>query len=100
MPTDLLGRMGREVHHGQKRKPSPTGRIHCRRPYFSFELFACNQTADHTSFWGRSPHLEEARSAFWKGERAYEGRGIERGTQNADRKANWKGTALFNGLPS
>src|ERR1700691_2855147 len=50
-------------------------------------------------FWGRSPHLAEARSGFWKGERASEGRGcFERGTLNADRKANRKGAALFNGL--
>jgi hypothetical protein len=25
---------------------------------------------------------------------------LERGTLNADRKANWKGAALFNGIPS
>ena len=50
---------------------------------------------------GRSPHLAEARSGFWKGERASEGRGcFERGTLNADREANRKGAALFNGLPS
>jgi hypothetical protein len=49
--------------------------------------------------WGRSPHLKEAHSGFWKGERASEGRGcFERGTLNADRKANQKGAALFNGL--
>ena len=36
----------------------------------------------------RSPHPAEARSGFWKGERASEGRGcLERGTLNADRKA-------------
>src|SRR5580704_4086278 len=41
----------------------------------------------------------EARSGFWEGERASEGRGcLERGTLNADRKANRKGAALFNGL--
>jgi hypothetical protein len=51
--------------------------------------------------WGRSPHLAEARSGFWKGERASEGRGcFERGTLNADTKANRKGAALFNGLSS
>src|ERR1700733_13333061 len=56
---------------------------------------------DPDSLWGRSPHLAEARSGFWKGERASEGRGcIERGTLNADRKANRKGAALFNGLSS
>jgi hypothetical protein len=50
---------------------------------------------------GRSPHLAEARSGFWKGERASEGRGcFERGTLNADRKANRKGAALFNGHSS
>src|SRR6195952_5604164 len=42
--------------------------------------------------WGRSPHLAEARSGFREGERASEGRGcLERGTLNADRKANRKG---------
>src|ERR1700692_989191 len=36
---------------------------------------------DPDSLWGRSPHLAEARSGFWKGERASEGRGcFERGT--------------------
>src|ERR1700733_11765885 len=46
----------------------------------------------------RSLHLAEARSGFWEGERASEGRGcLERGTLNADRKANRKGAALFNG---
>src|SRR6202046_1030216 len=56
---------------------------------------------DPDSLWGRSPHLAEARSGFWKGERASEGRGcFERGTLNADRKANRKGAALFNGLSS
>ena len=41
----------------------------------------------------------EARSGFLEGERASEGRGcFERGTLNADRKANRKGAALFNGL--
>jgi hypothetical protein len=46
---------------------------------------------DPDSLWGRSPHLAEARSGFWKGERASEGRGFfERGTLNADRKANRK----------
>src|SRR5580692_4695872 len=55
---------------------------------------------DPDSLWGRSPHLAEARSGFWKGERASEGRGcFERGTLNADRKANRKGASLFNGLP-
>ena len=67
-----------------------TGRIHCRRPYSRNKLFACNRVADHTlpngcavathslgdwigsaegdpsSPWGRSPHLAEARSGFWK----------------------------------
>jgi hypothetical protein len=38
----------------------------------------------------RSPHLAEARSGFWEAERASEGRGcFERGTLNADSKANW-----------
>ena len=47
---------------------------------------------DPNSLWGRSPHLAEARSGFWEGERASEGRGcFERGTLNADRKANRKG---------
>ena len=56
---------------------------------------------DPDSLWGRSPHLAEARSGFSKGERASEGRGcFERGTLNADRKANRKGAALFNGLSS
>jgi hypothetical protein len=46
---------------------------------------------DPNLLWGRSPHLAEARSGFWKGERASEGRGcFERGTLNADRKANRK----------
>src|SRR5580692_1117028 len=46
---------------------------------------------DPDSLWGRSPHLAEARSGFSKGERASEGRGcFERGTLNADRKANRK----------
>src|ERR1700675_876506 len=46
---------------------------------------------DPDSLWGRSPHLAEARSGFWKGERASEGRGcFERGTLNADRRANRK----------
>jgi hypothetical protein len=54
-----------------------------------------------TRYGDRSPHLEEARSGFWEGERASEGRGcFERGTLNADRKANRKGAVLFNGLPS
>src|SRR5258708_21661069 len=36
---------------------------------------------------GRSPHLAKARSGFWEGERASEGRGcFERGTLNADRR--------------
>ena len=30
---------------------------------------------DPDSLWGRSPHLAEARSGFWKGDRASEGRG-------------------------
>src|SRR5882757_1737798 len=52
---------------------------------------------DPDSLWGRSSHLAEARSGFWKGERASKGRGcFERGTLNADRKANRKGAALFN----
>src|SRR6202522_1265767 len=56
---------------------------------------------DPNLFWGRSPHLAEAHSGFWKGERASEGRGcFERGTLNADRKANRKGAALFNSLSS
>src|SRR5260370_21841713 len=43
----------------------------------------------------------EARSGFWEGERASEGRGcLERGTLNADRKANRKGASLFDGFPS
>src|SRR5580693_1648353 len=50
---------------------------------------------------GQSAHLREARSGFWKGERASEGRGcFERGTLNADRKAKRKGAALFTGLSS
>jgi hypothetical protein len=50
---------------------------------------------------GQDPHFAEAHSGFWKGERASEGRGcFERGTLNADRKANRKGAALFNGLSS
>ena len=50
---------------------------------------------DPDSLWGRSPHLAEARSGFWEGERASEGRGcFERGTLNADRKANRKGAAV------
>src|SRR3984957_14944214 len=54
---------------------------------------------DPDSLWGRSPHLAEAGSGFWKGERASEGRGrFERGTLNADRKANREGAALFNGF--
>src|ERR1700730_10686586 len=49
---------------------------------------------------GRSPHLTEARSGLWEGERASEGRGrVERGTLNADRKANRKGASLFDGFP-
>ena len=56
---------------------------------------------DHSLPGVRSPHLAEARSGFWKGERASEGRGcLERGTLNADRKVNRKGAALFNGLSS
>src|ERR1700734_1354431 len=56
---------------------------------------------DHSLPGGRSPHPAEAHSGFWKGERASEGRGCsERGTLNADRKANRKGAALFNGFPS
>src|ERR1700719_527975 len=54
---------------------------------------------DPDSLWGRSPHLAGAHSGIWKGERASEGRGcFERGTLNADRKANRKGAVLFNGL--
>src|SRR6202022_3172947 len=56
---------------------------------------------DHSLPGVRSPHLAEARSGFWERERASEGRGcFERGTLNADRKANLKGAALFNGFPS
>jgi hypothetical protein len=56
---------------------------------------------DPNLLWGWSPHLAGARSGFWTGERASEGRGcFERGTLNADRKANRKGAALFNGFPS
>src|ERR1700723_2057688 len=52
------------------------------------------------SLWGRSPHLAEARSGFWKGERASEGRGcFERGTRNADRKANRKEAPCSTVLP-
>src|ERR1700733_12748472 len=55
---------------------------------------------DPNWFWGRSPHPAEARSGFWKGERASEGRGcFERGTLNADRKANRKGAALSTAFP-
>jgi hypothetical protein len=47
---------------------------------------------DPDSLWGRSPHLKKARSGFWKGERASEGRGcFERGTLNADRKGKPEG---------
>src|ERR1700680_2910049 len=54
----------------------------------------------HTRFGGGVRLSSEARSGFWEGERASEGRGcFERGTLNADRKANQKGAALFNGLP-
>src|SRR5271169_183843 len=50
---------------------------------------------DPDSLWGRSPHLAEARSGFWEGERASEGREcFERGTLNAERKANRKGTSV------
>jgi hypothetical protein len=44
--------------------------------------------------WGQeSAPRREARSGFWEGERASEGRGcFERGTLNADRKANRKGS--------
>ena len=60
-----------------------------------------SEEGDPNLLWGRSPHLAEARSGFWEGERASEGRGcFERGTLNADRKANRKGAALFSGLPS
>ena len=31
---------------------------------------------DPDSLWGRSPHLVEARSGFWEGERASGGRGV------------------------
>ena len=92
--------------------------------FSSSELFACNRAADHTLpngcavathslgdwtesaegdpnlLWGRSPHLAEARSGFWKGERASEGRGcFERGTLNADRKANRKGPPCSTAFP-
>ena len=41
----------------------------------------------HTCFGDRSPHLVEARSGIWEGERASEGRGcFERGTLNAEKK--------------
>src|SRR5271168_2357213 len=54
---------------------------------------------DHSMPGGRSPHLTEARSGFWEGERAYEGRGcLERGTLNADRKANRKGAPCSTAL--
>jgi len=48
---------------------------------------------------GRSPHLEEAGLADHGKEsvRPQGGGGLERGTLNADRKANRKGAALFNG---
>src|ERR1700756_2893627 len=55
---------------------------------------------DHSLPGGRSPHLLRGAQRILEGERASEGRGcIERGTLNADRKANRKGAALFNGLP-
>ena len=55
-----------------------------------------SEEGDPNWFWGRSPHLAEARSGFWEGERASEGRGcFERGTLDADRKANRKGAAPF-----
>ena len=58
---------------------------------FVFFLFLICCCSDLDSLWGRSPHLAEARSGFWKGERASEGRGcFECGTLNADRKANRK----------
>src|SRR5712691_9929505 len=47
--------------------------------------------------WGKESAPLKAHSGFRKGERASEGRGCsERGTLNADRKANRKGAALFN----
>ena len=50
-----------------------------------------------TCYGDRSPHPEGARSGILEGERASEGRGcFERGTLNADRKANRKGATLFN----
>jgi hypothetical protein len=51
--------------------------------------------------WGQESAPLERRSGFWEGERASEGRGcLERGTLNADRKANRKGASLFDGFPS
>jgi hypothetical protein len=61
---------------------------------------------DWTESAEEDPHLlwggvrtRRAHSGFWEGERASEGRGcLERGTLNAERKANRKGAALFDGL--
>jgi hypothetical protein len=54
---------------------------------------------DHSSPGGRSPHLLRGAKRILEGERASEGRGcLERGTLNADRKANRKGAVLFNDL--
>ena len=99
MRTDLLGRRGSGVHHGQKRKLHQQAEYIAADHFSSSELFACNRTADHTLLWGRSPHLKRREADSGKESVCPGGGGVfERGKLNADRKANRKGAALFNGL--
>ena len=101
MPSSLLGRVGRGVHHGQKRKlhHRPNTLPQTISPHPNFSLAIGRRTIHCLGAGVRTSC--EARSGFWEGERASEGRGcLERGALNADGKANRKGAALFNGHSS
>src|ERR1700722_8378410 len=83
MPTDLLGRTGRGVHHGQKRELHQQAEYIVADQSFSshFLLAIGRRTIHRYGEW--SPHLEEARSGILAGKRASEGRGALSGTLNA-----------------
>jgi hypothetical protein len=56
---------------------------------------------DPDLLWGQESAPRRGAQRNLEGERASEGRGcFERGTLNADRKANRERAALFNGIPS
>ncbi len=110
MPACLIGKAGSGVHHGQKRElQHRPNTLPQTNPHTNFSLAIGRRTihcpegvpsrptpsatgrdlrkGTQTCYGDRSPHLEEARSGFWAGERASEGRGcFERGTLNADRR--------------